>query len=371
MRILYLITGLGVGGAETQLFALCERLAMLGHTALLVSLTDAAPPFAVGNGFRVCALGMNRRAVSFAVTYLRLRRLARAFAADVVHSHMVHANLFARLLRLSTPLPKLICSAHSTSEGGPARILAYRLTDRLSDLNTHVSAAGVDAFVRLKASPAHKIVVMHNGIDIARFTFDANARDETRSKLELPPDCKLLLAVGRLVPAKDYPNLLQAFAAVCRRRNHVQLVIAGEGGERAGLQVLARALSIESRVTFLGLRHDIPELMSSADVFVLSSAWEGFGLVVGEAMACERVVVATDCGGVCEIVGDPKLLVPAHDPHALATALHRALELGAPESRALGEAARRRIERLFSFDRVVQDWLRLYQAPDRPGHHGR
>ena len=365
MRILYLITGLGVGGAETQVFALCERLSALGHSVMLVSLTDAAPGFATGNGFRVHTLGLNKHVTSAAVTYFRLRQLTRAFAADVVHSHMFHANVFARALRLSTPLPRLICSAHSTNEGGAARMLAYRLTDRLSDLNTNVSAAGVHAFVRHKASHSNKIVAMRNGIDTTRFAFNAVARREVRRKLELLLDQKMILAVGRLVPAKDYPNLLQALAAVCRHREDVHLIIAGEGSERASLQALARQLSIVSRVTFLGLRHDIPKLMSSADVFVLSSAWEGFGLVVGEAMACERVVVATDCGGVREIVGDSKLLVPPHDPPALATALHQALDLGKHEAHALGEAARKRIERTFSLDQVVQDWLRLYQTPHR------
>ncbi len=362
MRILYLITGLGVGGAETQVHALCGRLAALGHGVLLISLTDVAPVFATGAGFRVCALGMTKRAGSAIAAYRKLLRLARELQPDVVHSHMFHANVLARLLRLSMPLPLLICSAHSTNEGGAARMLAYRLTDRLSDLNTNVSAAGVAAFVRLKASPAGKIVAMHNGIDTTRFAFGADRRRETRGNLALQPNQKMLLAAGRLVPAKDYPNLLHAFALVCRHHDHVQLAIAGQGSERPVLQALVQQLALTRRVTFLGLRDDIAELMSGADVFVLSSAWEGFGLVVGEAMACERVVVATDCGGVREVTGDSALLVPARDSPALAAALLQALELGEQEAKAIGRLARARIEQLFSLDQVVPDWLRIYET---------
>ncbi len=370
MRVLCLITGLGIGGAETQVFALCERMAALGHDVLLVSLTDAAPGFASGNGFSVHLLGMNKSVGSAAAAYFRLRHLTREFAADVVHSHMFHANLFARLLRLSTRLPRLICSAHSTNEGGVVRMLAYRLTDRLSDLNTNVSAAAVEAFVRHKASPGGRIVAMHNGIDCTRFAFSADARHTIRATLDVAPKQRLLLAVGRLAPAKDYPNLLHAFAAVCGRRDDVRLVIVGEGKEREALQSLARELAIEPRLTLLGLRRDIPQLMSGADVFVLSSAWEGFGLVVGEAMACERVVVATDCGGVAEIVGASALLVPARDSQALAAALDRALDLGEREAQAAGVAARHRIEQMFSLDRVVSDWLRHYQTLRQPDRNG-
>ena len=370
MRFLYLITGLGVGGAETQVMALCERLAALGHEVLLVSLTDAASGFAVENGFHIRSLGMRKRIGSIASTYGQLRALIQEFAPHVVHSHMVHANLFARLLRLSSPIPKLICSAHSTNEGGAWRMLAYRLTDWLSDLNTNVSVAGVDAFVRAKASPAAKMVVVHNGIDTTRFALDAVARRVTRQQLKLFPQQRLILAVGRLVPAKDYPNLLQAFAMLCRHRDDLHLMIAGTGSEGPALQALAQQLPIAERVTFLGLRFDVPELMNGADVFVLSSAWEGFGLVVGEAMACQRVVVATDCGGVREVAGDAALLVPPRDSQALATVLHEALELEADAAQATGQAARRRIEQLFSLDQIVQQWLHLYEASDPPGHSG-
>ena len=113
---------------------------------------------------------------------------------------------------------------------------------------------------------------------------------------------------------------------------------------------LALSLDILDVVDFLGVRMDIPALMSAADVFVLSSAWEGFGLVVAEAMACERLVVATDCGGVREVVGPYGHLVPPSDSKALCGALEAALNVSEAEYKTIGDCARKRIFDNFSLE---------------------
>jgi len=127
---------------------------------------------------------------------------------------------------------------------------------------------------------------------------------------------------------------------------------------------MAGTLGVADRVNFLGVRHDVPTLMAACDVFVLSSAWEGFGLVVAEAMACERVVVATDCGGVREVVGEAGLLVPPRDSQALAAALDRALQLPADERENLGRAARQRVVEHFSLEATAERYLAVYRDDD-------
>ena len=127
------------------------------------------------------------------------------------------------------------------------------------------------------------------------------------------------LAAGRITPAKDYPNLLRAFAHVHSAEPRTQLWIAGasNGRMRATMEGLAEKLHLDSRVYWLGLRDDLPALLAAADGFVLSSAWEGMPLVIGEAMAMRRPVVATDVGGVRELVGETGQVVPPHDSDAL------------------------------------------------------
>src|SRR5690606_5606749 len=111
---------------------------------------------------------------------------------------------------------------------------------------------------------------------------------------------------------------------------------------------------------FLGVRRDIPHVMSAADIFVLSSAWEGMPLVALEAMSCERVIVATDCGGVREILDGAGYLVQPRDSMALAEAMTRAMGLSAAEREAAGRAAREKVQRNYSLDRVVSNWSALY-----------
>ena len=139
------------------------------------------------------------------------------------------------------------------------------------------------------------------------------------------------------------------------------VAIAGDGPLFEELRQLMSVLGVDlDRVSFLSIREDIVELMSAADVFVLSSAWEGFGLVVAEAMAMQRVVVATDCGGVREVLGDCGFLVPPHNPKKLAHSLMSALKLTEPQCREIGLAARYRIESRYSIDDAAKRWLGLY-----------
>ncbi len=361
LKILMMITGLGMGGAERQVCDLADCFSSKGHSVMLMSITGSAVCVPKSTDVKLIELKMDKASTSFVRTYLKARQLINDFNPDIVHSHMVHANLFARLLRLSTAIPRLICTAHSSNEGSRLRMLAYRVTDSLCDLSTNVSQDAVDESVERGAAPQGRIIAMHNGVNTASFHFDQTKRDQLRPLFCATPDIPLILAVGRLTAAKDYPNLLQAFAALPSMYASAQLVIIGTGEEENSLKQLADTITIADRVHFLGLRRDVSDWMSAADVFVLSSAWEGFGLVVAEAMASERIVVATDCGGVKEVIGDCGILVPAKNSLALAEGIKQALTLESTERTAMARAARDRVANLFSLSAVVNKWLDLYK----------
>ncbi|HHQ4482832.1 glycosyl transferase [Aeromonas hydrophila] len=362
MKIMMIITGLGMGGAERQVCDLVDCLSKLGHQVLLVSLTGSSVNRPQSIAVKLVELEMAKSPFGFIKAYQSTRRLINEFKPDVVHSHMVHANIFARLLRLTTDIPRLVCTAHNTNEGGRGRILAYRLTDRLCDISTNVSQEAVDAFVQQGAVPAGRMVAIHNGIDTDHFRFSSVSRIRLHAELGLAEDVPLLLAVGRLNVQKDYPNLLTAFSALPSSYELARLAIIGAGEEEESLKARVIQLGLSNRVHFLGLRRDVNEWMSAADVFVLSSAWEGFGLVVAEAMACERVVVATDCGGVKEVVGDAGFLVPPRDSQLLADALVKALSLPMAEKDKLTKLARSRVVGRYSIDSVCKKWLSIYQG---------
>ncbi len=366
MRICHVITGLGTGGAERQVADLGRAMVDRGHMVSIVSLTEEANPVPLDRRLEVITLGLSKRPASLARCLHRLRRTLATLAPDVVHSHMFHANLLARLVRPTLALSRLISTSHSTQEGGPLRLIALRHTDRWADRTIGVSDAVVRNLLTHRACPAQKLGTIHNGIDVARFAPDSAQRHAIRAALGLDAATSLLLAVGRLVPAKDHPNLLSAFAALAQRKPNALLAIAGAGPGEAALREQAQRLGVTDRVRILGMRPDIPALMNAADVFVSSSSWEGFGLAVAEAMACEKRVVATDCGGVREVVGACGQLVPPQDSQALADACTAALDMPTLKARAACRAARLRIVQRFSLDAAVDRWLRLYRETDAP-----
>lgn len=361
MKIVLIITGLGMGGAERQVSDLADQFTEHGHKVLLISLTGEVANRPHSNLVDLVAINMSKTPAGFIRAFWQVRKIVKIFQPDVVHSHMFHANLFARLLRLTVPMAKLICSAHSSNEGGRLRMLAYRITDHLCDLSTNVSQEAVDIFVRRGAASKTRIIAMYNGIDTDRFHYSDQYRAKLRSELSIADSTLLVLAVGRLTKAKDYPNLLTAFSLLSKSFDNVQLVIIGTGEQQMAIVALAEQLGLSKRVRFLGLRYDVHQWMSAADLFVLSSAWEGFGLVVAEAMACERMVVATDCGGVKEVLGDCGILVPAHDSLALGRGLVKGLELSRDPTYKQARLARLRVINNYSLNTQAERWLALYK----------
>ena len=173
----------------------------------------------------------------------------------------------------------------------------------------------------------------------------------------------LWLASGRIAPAKDYPNLLRAFARLRAMRQDARLWIAGEATSPifADLQSMMAELKLNHSVRWLGLQRDMPALLDAADGFVSASAWEGMPLAVGEAMAVEKPVVATGVGGVSQLIGDAGVVVPAHDPEALASAMLDVMQQSREERSVLGRAARQRIVERFSIDAAADRWEALYR----------
>ncbi|MGH9600668.1 MAG: glycosyltransferase, partial [Terracidiphilus sp.] len=281
--------------------------------------------------------------------------------------HSFHANIFARLLKLLRTRAAVLSTVHNVYEGGWARMAAYRLTDGLARRTTAVSEAAAERFVRLKAVSAARCIALPNAIDLGEFAPDGERRAQMRTQMGVDGEF-VWLAAGRLAPAKDLPNLLRAFARVREVSPQARLWIAGEaagdppGPERKSATPIAGPKEWWEQVRRLGLRRDMAALYDAADGFVLSSAWEGLPLVAGEAMAMEKPVVATDAGGVRELVGETGAIVAPRDADALARAMLATMEQPAEARRELGRAARRRIERNFSLDARADAWEALYHS---------
>lgn len=364
MRIVYVLTSLGMGGAERQVLALANRMTERGHSVALMVLRPQLKQ-EWPTTLDVVHLEMRRNLVSLIAGLVRGHRFLKAFKPDVVHSHSFHANVVARLLKVLVPAPAVLSTIHNVYEGGRGRMLTYRLTDWLSRLTTAVSTSAAERFVRLKAVPRHKCVVLTNGIDTAEFSPNAERRAQVRAAMDVGVREEFVwLTAGRIVPAKDFPNLLRAFGMVRAASPEARLWVAGEALDTQSNPVksfvLGGSKGFMDCVRWLGLRRDIPALLDAADGFVLASAWEGMPLVVGEAMAMEKPVVATDVGGVRELVGDAGVIVPAGNSDALAEAMLGLMGKSAEERQKLGSVARSRIATQFSMDARADEWQALY-----------
>lgn len=369
MKILMFSTGMGLGGAETQIRDLAREMHQQGHELHVVWLTGRLE-IKFPAGVRTYPLFIHKTLWGVVRAISNLRRLIQQIKPDVVHSHMVHANLIARMTRLFVRIPRLICTAHSSNEGGIALMWAYRLTDCLTDITTQVSEQSREVFLQKKVCPQGRLLTIHNGIDTKIFRPNPKARKQTRQLLGLS-DNRLILSVGRLETPKNHAGLIEAFALVMQnisgkstispQASKPHLVIVGDGSQRQNLEALVDRLHIREDVTFLGARTDIPSLLNAADLFISASIFEGFGLAVAEAMATEKFVIATDCGVVPVILQGCGIVVPIGSTLALSSALLTALTLGPKQIFASCIKARQNVVNQFGLKCVASKWLNLYR----------
>ncbi|TDF67695.1 glycosyltransferase [Cupriavidus sp. L7L] len=361
MRILLLTTGLRLGGAERQVADLARQFVAFGHDVAVVSLT-LAQEVALPPEVTLHRVDLHKDPLRFLLTLQAVRKWVARWRPDIIHAHMFHANIFARLLRSrragGARIP-VLCTAHSSREGGRLRMLAYRLTDGLCTANTHVSAEGMQYMLDVRATKAGRISVMPNGIDTDRFCRDSQARAQTRQALGVGPDAKIVLNVGRLVHEKDQQRLIEAFRQLAddpETGAGICLLIAGDGPLKATLIQHAAALGLSHAVRLLGPCDNVPALINAADLFVLSSVREGLPLVVAEALACETPVVVTDVSGVRALLAASGSIVPAGDTDALARGMRAALlgrqDVGAGRAHAVAA---------YSLVSVAQRWIDLYR----------
>lgn len=354
MKILYVITSLGYGGAEQVVCNLADSMFELGHEVKIVYLTGNNLIQPLNKEIETIHLGLKNIGSLFKA-YFTLSYFIEKYKPDVVHSHMIHANLLTRIVRLKTPIKKLICTAHSANEGGFFRMALFRITHNLSDVTTNVSEYASNVFIKKKAVRNQDIITIYNGINVNDFKYCETAKKHIALELNIKSDTKILLAVGRFHEAKNYPNLIKAIKQLNEYCHNFVLIIAGDGELRPMLEQQIKNSSLERNVLLIGRRSDIPKLMSAADVFVLSSDYEGLPTVLIEAMACEAHVVSTDVSGAREIINKYGKIVPPNDSVALCDGILEALKI---ENKNKEGAIYVRSK--FNLNVIVNKWLDIY-----------
>lgn len=311
MKVLLFITGLGMGGAEKIVCELADKLYEIGHEVNIVYFTGEIVRKPLNEKINIYKIPLNLN-ISIFNTLYEVIRLVDKLNPDVIHAHMFHANLIARYVKIFRKNIRIICSSHSNYEGGKLRMAIYALTENLCDIHTNVSNNASQVLMRAGAVKKKKITTVYNGIDVDKYKFDPELRGSTRQKLNFDDDVKVIMTIGRIDTPKDYPTLLKAFKIVKEQKDKTILLIVGDGPKRQEIEELSNTLGLRESVRFLGLRKDIPDLLNACDLFVSSSAWEGFGIAILEAMLCQRPIVATATDGAKELLKQNLVCVGAY-----------------------------------------------------------
>jgi glycosyltransferase involved in cell wall biosynthesis len=352
----------GVGGSERHLLTLLPALAERGTEAVFVGLDDptwdAEPFYRELNVERVRLPAPGDLDPRLLVS---LRRALRSLRPDVVHTHLVHADVYGAL----SARGPLVSTKHNDDRfrTGPFRHLERVLTRRAGRVIAITEALARFTVERV-GLPAGKVEVIHYGLDAPPRAWGENP------PVLLPDGARVLLAVCRLTEQKGVDVVVRALALARAEHPEAVLVVVGEGPERAALERLAGDLRVADAVFMPGRVGDVAEWLGRAEVVVHPVRWEGFGLAVLEAMLAGRPVVASAVSSIPEIVvdGETGLLVHPDDPAALAAAVSGLLADGGLALR-LGAAGLARARREFSVDRMTTRTIAVYErvCGDRGG----
>jgi glycosyltransferase involved in cell wall biosynthesis len=295
-----------------------------------------------------------------------IHRLCRQRRYAIVHTHCTKAGWLGRAAAWGARVPVIVHTIH----GAPfelardARTRVFLTLERLAARVTHRLVCVGETFRRHVAgwgiAPEDKLITIYSGVDFGAHV-PRRAVAETKRALGLEDAWPIVGCVGRLTEAKALHYLIEAVAGLRHKYPRLRLLLVGDGPLRPALQAVSQRLGCAEAVDFLGERDDVADLLPTFDVYAMSSRWEGVGRAMTEAMLAGLPVVATDVGGVGELVIDGRtgLVRPPGDPGALATAIDlvisdRDLALG------LGTAGRERARELMGADRMVDDLCRLY-----------
>lgn len=361
-----------VAGAEVLVAEIIRRLR--DRIRPFVYCLDAVGPLGerlIGEGVPVEGLG-RRPGLDLGL----VRRLRRALLRDrpaVLHAHQYTPFFYTALAVPFTGRPRVLFTEHGRHYPdvvSPRRRTVNRLLlSRRADHLTAVCGFSANSLAKVDGFTRRPVEIVPNGIDVARYAPAADRR-AAREGVGLHPDRRHVLTIARFHPVKDHATLIAAFARVARDVPDVDLVLAGDGQERASIEASAASLGLSDRIRLLGVRQDVPDLLRAADLFALTSLSEAASLTLLEAMASGLPVVVTAVGGNPEIVRAEVdgLLVPRGDAEAAAGAMIRLLRDPALAS-AMGRSAAARVRAEFDLEKTVARYGELYEtlATGAPG----
>ena len=371
LKVVHVIVGLGVGGAENMLLRLLAAMDREKFQTEVISLTDEGQ---LGSkitalGIPVHAMGMQPGKVSLN-DFTRLTRLLRKLQPDCVQTWMYHADLIGGIASKLAGVKKIVwnirCSRLTKEDTSRSTLLLANLCAKLSRWapNQIICCSEASRVTHTELGyDTYKMRVIPNGYDLTAFKPFPFARDEVRNELGLPHETPLIGLVARFDPLKDHLNFVEAATILSKIRNDVQFVLCGSEITKQNAKLFSwiEGRGLTDKFHLLGRREDVPRLNAAMDVASCSSFSEGFPNVIAEAMACGTPCVVTDAGDSALIVGNTGYVVPVRDPRKLAEGWEKMLALSHQERHNLGAQGRSRVEEMFEIGIIAKQYEELYE----------
>jgi glycosyltransferase involved in cell wall biosynthesis len=382
-KILHLITRLDMGGSAQNTLLTCHNLSRQYEMIMVCGLSqesnmtapereavDKQIEDARRNGVRVIRIPSLVRRISPLNDVRALYdivRLIKAETPDVVHTHTSKAGILGRLAARIAKVPTVVHTPHGHVFYGHfdpliSRIFLWieKLFAPLTDRVVTLTAGENRDYLELNVYPREKLVKIHSGVDIEKFKQVPDSAVEKKRSLGLGQDGLVVGFIGWLMPIKGPMHLLRAMATVWQDHDDTNLVLIGKGDLDVALRAEAMKMSANGRVNFLGWRSDIDAIMPLLDILVLPSLNEGMGRVLVEAMAAGKPIVASNVGGIPDLVQHEYngLLVPPADEKALAAAIMQLIN-NPEKAKLMGQRGRERCHQ-FSVEAMTEKIDRLY-----------
>jgi glycosyltransferase involved in cell wall biosynthesis len=366
VKIIHIIVGLNIGGAETMLYKLLKYSNREDFDYEVISLTDKGVfgPKIEELGIPVHSLGMKRGFITFS-SLTKARSLVKE--AKIIQTWMYHADLIGLIIK--TKNQKLFWGIrHSNLERKNNKKLLFIIAkinaflSKYVDLIISCSKNAADIHTKFGYDPSNMITVP-NGFELDTFNDFPYSKNEVEIELKLPKNQPLMVHIGRWNVQKDYPNLIKAISLTKKENDEINFLLCGQGIEESNRELieLIKEYALEQNVYLLGRRDDIPKLLSAADGLISSSLGEGFSNVIGEAMACQTPCIVTDVGDSAYIVDNYGFIVPPGNPGKLAQAILEFVNKPEQEKKAMGRKARERVINEFEINKVVDEFERHYK----------
>lgn len=373
MIVLHIITDLTTGGAELMLERLVRHQSAGGryeHRVISLRTLGQVGPRLQAAGIPVEAMGMTGP-LGLAAGFVRLVRRIRALRPDVVQTWMYHADLIGGLAARLAGHDRILWGVRVMDimpAMGVSRsmLIARRLCARLSRSVPHRILYVAESARRVHEALGYapeKGVVIPNGYSVPPRDRVAEARRRLREELGLGSGAVLIGSAGRFSPQKGYRGFVAAAAATAGRFSEARFLMFGrdvdwENEELAGR---IRAAGLADRFHLLGERSDVLDRLAALDVFALFSIGEGFPNIVAESMSVGVPCIVTDVGDAALLVGDTGIVIRSGDLKGLTDGLERLISAGEDERRRLGDAARQRVEAVYSLSAVAERYASLYE----------